>query len=246
MKIKRRIIPSALVAIIVSTFAPIFIQPAIAKNNSPSVGVCIEHYSQKNYVKAMDECSLFQGRIIASAKPLFIVGEMYNFGLGVDKDYKAAFKWYSESVEAGSTNAKVRLTRAYRFGIGTKKDMSKAVHWMKKAAEEGVASAQSDLGTLYYHGEDVKKDYQKMIHWYFKAAEQGYAEAQFNLAGMYDQGIGVPIDFVRSYAWFNVAAAQGFKPASKARDYVASKLSVEQQGKGQSLSSEYYDKYVKK
>jgi TPR repeat protein len=117
----------------------------------------IQAYKSGNYKKA---AKLFKKAANqGNAEAQYKLGDMYNEGKGVKKDYQKAVYWYK-----------------------------KAAKLFKKAANQGNADAQCKLGDMYYYGKGVKKDYQKAVYWYKKAANQGNAGAQFTLGVMYGQG----------------------------------------------------------
>lgn len=84
------------------------------------------------------------------------VGEMYEFGQGVERNGDTAFQWYSRAAEQGNVTAWHNLGRAYNFGTGVAQDYAKAEEWYIKAAERGHQKAMFFLGTLYAtsHGGD--------------------------------------------------------------------------------------------
>ena len=81
------------------------------------------------------------------------MGYLYENGLGVDQDYKAAFKYYSLSSEySNEKNVKAlyKLGNFYYNGYGNifiNKD--KAIYYYKKSAELGDSDALNKLGEIY-------------------------------------------------------------------------------------------------
>ena len=120
----------------------------------------------------------------------------------------------------------------------------RGVEAYRRAAEQGDASAQYKLGLRYDNGWGVPQDDAEAVKWYRRAAEQGDASAQNNLGVMYGNGQGVPQDDVEAYAWFNLAAAQGNAKGMKNRDIAASSLTLSDRSRAQTLSREYYSRYV--
>jgi TPR repeat protein len=114
------------------------------------------------------------------------------------------------------------------------------------AAEAGDKKVQSYLGVMYDTGKGVSQDQKQAVHWFTKAAEQGLADAQNNLGVIYIwNGNGAIKDTVEAYAWFNVAAAQGNKNARINQQKIEKIMTPSQLEKGQELSKQYYEKYVK-
>jgi len=80
-------------------------------------------------------------------------------------------------------------------------------------------------------------DYQTAIKEYIPLAEQGEVDAQVRLGMMYEKGQGVPQNYVMAYMWLNLAASQGDELAAMMRDVIEIKMSKEQVGEAQKLSS---------
>jgi hypothetical protein len=66
----------------------------------------------------------------------FYLGLIYENGLGVNRDYQEAAKYYWEASNTGSmANAQIRLGRMYQDGRGVKKSYPGALKWYDKAEE---------------------------------------------------------------------------------------------------------------
>ncbi|MEX4392224.1 sel1 repeat family protein, partial [Haemophilus influenzae] len=88
----------------------------------------------------------------------FLLGGMYEEGLGVKQDYFEAVKWYRKAADKGDAAAQFNLGVMYSQGQGVKQDDFEAVKWFRKAAEQGEANAQFNLGNMYANGRGVKQD----------------------------------------------------------------------------------------
>lgn len=99
------------------------------------------------------------------------LGVFYFYGVGTEKNWVAAVKWYRKAAQAGIALAQFNLGCCYLHGNGVGKDEVEAVKWIRKAAEQGVAEAQVNLGSCLYRGKGVAKD-------------EIEAYAYFNLAGV--------------------------------------------------------------
>jgi len=174
-----------------------------------------------------------QGHIEAQNK----LGEIYSLGLGVQKDTKEAAKWYQKAAIQGHPDAQYSLGLMYLSGEGTNKDDVEGSKWIKAAAEQGHGYAQEMIGFIYYYGWGVQQDYKEAAKWYRMAADQGYAYAQAALGANYVLGQGVPKDYVEAYMWLNLSAAEGNTEASKLRDLISKKMTLDQIAEAQKLSS---------
>ena len=63
-----------------------------------------------------------------------VVGEMFEKGLGVPADYRAAAEWYRKAAALGDTRARIDLGHLYEKGLGVARDPVEALHWYRLAA----------------------------------------------------------------------------------------------------------------
>ncbi len=104
------------------------------------------------------------------------LGEMYEFGYGVDRDPSKAIQWYKLAADQGLVLAQHNLGRAYNFGTGVQQDFAQAEKWYRKAAEQGHMEAMFFLGALYSnnHGEENDKQTNIIAYaWLQNALELG-------------------------------------------------------------------------
>lgn len=134
------------------------------------------------------------------------LGEMYEFGRGIEQDYKLAAEWYIKAAEQGSISAQYNLGDMYEKGKGVEQNISLALKWYFKAANQGHDQAQCTIGWLYDHGVGVEQNFTKAFEWFSKSAEQGNTTAQYNLGWMYEKGEGVKKDSVMAFNWTKMAA----------------------------------------
>jgi len=71
----------------------------------------------------------------------FVLGTIYDKGLGVPQDYKTAVKWYRLSAEQGDANAQQNLGDMYEEGKGVIKDNIYAHMWANISASNGDEDA---------------------------------------------------------------------------------------------------------
>ena len=177
------------------------------------------------------------------ANAQWIMGGLYDRGLGVTESRSDAFKWYRKSAENGHAEAQFKIGQMYGKGEGTTLDRSEATRWYLKAANQGHIEAQYYMGYRFEHGKGVTQNFSEAHHWYLKAAEQGSPSAMHGLGEIYLRGQGVPQNQIEAYKWFNLAAVSGQREFVAARDRLAKKISTAQLAEGQKLSSECVKKH---
>ena len=89
----------------------------------------------------------------------YIVANMYNSGLGVDKDEKQAVSWYQKSADQNNDLAQYGLGVMHEFGLGgLKQDADEAYKWYQRAAGNGNYFAQNKLGIVELKEDTYKRD----------------------------------------------------------------------------------------
>ena len=109
----------------------------------------IDAYEKGDYQTALKQFKPLQG----DKRAQFFMGVMYEQGLGVPHDDKAAAGWYSKAAEQGDVEAQYNLGRMYDLGQGVPQNDKLAAEWYRKAAELGDAEAQYSLGVMYWQAE---------------------------------------------------------------------------------------------
>ena len=93
------------------------------------------------------------------------LGELYENGTGVPKDYAIARRWYERGAATGSARAEFDLGYLYENGHGVQSDYGKARELYQKAAAAGDTWAMNNLGILYEKGLSVSQDYAAARQW---------------------------------------------------------------------------------
>ena len=109
----------------------------------------------------------------------FIIGHMYDNGIGISQDYTKAMKWYERAAENGNSTAMINLGAIYERGIDISQgidipqDYAKAIELYERAAEKGNTTAMNYLGNMCRLSIGIPQDYTKAIEWYGRAMEKG-------------------------------------------------------------------------
>ncbi|HUA98641.1 MAG TPA: tetratricopeptide repeat protein [Terracidiphilus sp.] len=95
------------------------------------------------------------------------VGESYETGKGVDRDYSQAAAWYLKAADQGTVAGELHLAELYRDGGGKAfpRDPVKSAQWYLKAADQGDVSAQGTMGMLYMLGVGVPRSDADAYFW---------------------------------------------------------------------------------
>ena len=105
------------------------------------------------------------------------LGKMCKLGLGVDKNYSKAMKWYLEAAEDDCAEAMYEVGKMHEQGQGTEKNYVSAFNWYLKAAQKYHTDAMYMVGECYFQGRGVVKNYTEAKKWYEQAAFAGNTDA---------------------------------------------------------------------
>ncbi|MGH6621126.1 MAG: tetratricopeptide repeat protein [Alphaproteobacteria bacterium] len=105
------------------------------------------------------------------AQAQFMMGTIYEQGLGVPKDLAAAARWYRKAAEAGNASAQYNLGIFHQFGKGVAKDPVEAARLLRLAADQGHGRAQNNLSTFYFTGVGVPRDPVEAWKWLTLSAD---------------------------------------------------------------------------
>jgi TPR repeat protein len=128
-----------------------------------------------------------------------LLGEDYDFGHGVRKNYKKAAGWYQLAANRGDAVAQINLGSFYQYGISVATNYSRAVELYRQSAAQGFMVAQCNLGYMYDYGLGVPEDKVMANTWYQKAADQNYPGAMLNLGCNYASGNGIQRNLPQAY-----------------------------------------------
>ena len=116
-----------------------------------------------------------------SKEELYMLGEKYYEGDGVEKNLTLAMKYYTLAADAGDFDAQFALGLMYGNGEGTKVDLEKSFTYHKLAADNGHIYAQFEVGQCYKNGWGCSENIDEAIKYFELSAKQGYAEAKTSL-----------------------------------------------------------------
>jgi uncharacterized protein len=108
----------------------------------------------------------------------FMMGTIFEQGLGVHKDLSAAARWYRAAADGGNASAQYNLGVFYQFGKGVGKDSTVAAKLLWQAAEQGHGRAQNNLSTFYFTGVGVPQDLVEAWKWLTLSADRLKGQAR--------------------------------------------------------------------
>lgn len=123
---------------------------------------------------------------LGSVDAMFLYGNLYEDGTGVEADKEQALYWYKKAAEKGLAIAQYFCGGMYCRGEGLDRPYAMTgLYWYEKAAEQGMAEAQYQCGVIYEKENAMRQNKSRALYWYKKAAEQGYAFGQVKCGDLY-------------------------------------------------------------
>ena len=132
----------------------------------------------------------------------FQMGEHYQTGNSVVKDYEEAVKWYVKAAENGHLKSQCLLGDNYWHAKWGRKNLELAVQWYRKAAMQGDTHSQVALAEICLETKE-EKGYEEALWWLQEAAENENGHACFLLGQCYENGMGgVPKNYEKAALWY--------------------------------------------
>ncbi|WP_417454696.1 tetratricopeptide repeat protein [Kiloniella sp.] len=159
----------------------------------------------------------------------YYMGEMFDRGLGINKNPKAAVKWFKAAYKNGVSRAGHNLAYIYFTGSAGFVDRQTALKIYHKEAKAGNSLSQVNLGHIYSTGNDVPQSDKIAVRWYREAAKNGNPTGMFQLGLAYYHSVGgVNRDHDIAYIWFSLADEEGVEEALVYKDLLAKPLTKAQ------------------
>lgn len=142
------------------------------------------------------------------------LGLMYEMGLYVETDIKAAESYYRQATEMGHAPAYYHLAMLAVDGHIDLKDAD-PMGLLEEAGENGCGESFLSLGVLYYDGNGVDQDMEIAANYFRAGSEAGNPDCKYNLAVMILKGQARE-EYLDEYVdLISDAADMGFEPAVK-------------------------------
>jgi TPR repeat protein len=144
-----------------------------------------------------------------SFKAQSFLGQMYDFGTGVNKNIEAANGWYFKAAKGNEYRAISNLGTNYQNGCGLTKNVEKAMECFQLAGELGSTVAIKNLGCLYASLE-TEEGFRNAYELFKKAWGLGDPNGAYRMAEMHavGAGYGIPKNIEKAFE-LNLIAAEG-------------------------------------
>ncbi len=140
-----------------------------------------------------------------------LIGYCKLYGIGYEKDQKAAFEIFKSYADEPhcNENARAYLGMCYLFGYGTVETPALGIKYLESAAEALQPNAQYTLAKCLKKGFHTPLDLKRAAELFQKASEHGFSDAEHNLAICYAEGEGVPKNLSEAIGLYRKATLKG-------------------------------------
>lgn len=180
--------------------------------NYRDLAECVEQFKEREFFE-----SIYARAYSDQTSPdKFILGILYQYGLGVPRDEVKAYRWYREAAEAGyrhrelGREADEALARLRAKGITAPKTAVPEPTDEERTAMDADAGEQLRLASRFWRGLCAPLDWEKAMEWELRAAANGDARAMQIVIDNYTDGnYAYPRDPSRVRAWLEEQTAAG-------------------------------------
>lgn len=150
----------------------------------------------------------------------YLLGQMYYYGLSVEKDLKKFIELSMESAKENFIPAKNALSVAYFNGYGVSRNDDLGRKYLKECEDAKYGQSYANLGFLYYKGTNgFPKDLNKAFEYYKLSSYQFNRMGTYSLALMYFGGFGCTKDVKKGiYELINAAMLGDVRAQNKLGD----------------------------
>lgn len=180
---------------------------------------CLEQFKEREFFETM------QRRVHTDRTPyvMFMLGLLYDHGLGTPRDTARAAKWYRAAADAGyrfhalGDEADRALAKLLAKGTPSSPPPDAKLRELEEKAKNGGEREQLRLAMRYQQGLCAPLDWEEAKRWEIYAAEQGGRTAQRIVVGNYTSGeYAYPRDPSLALKWLEPLAESGDATAALA------------------------------
>ncbi|KAG9293717.1 hypothetical protein G9A89_019054 [Geosiphon pyriformis] len=141
-----------------------------------------------------------------SSEYQFLLGFLYQWGIGTRVDFKNSFKWYTHAAESGDFLAHNNIGIFYENGLGVKINVDKAFLHYKISANGGNTYGKANLALSFIEGLGTKVDIQKGLLYLQEAAKAGHPSSQVRMGQRLLTDVHSK-NLKQAFYWFSQAAS---------------------------------------
>lgn len=152
--------------------------------------------------KAFDWCTKAAKYNVSRAQNF--IGEMYQNGLGREKDYHMAMEWYKKAEKNWHLDGIANIGRMYHYGYGVPINYVEALRRYQAADNRG--SALNGIGLLYQSGLGVAQIHSTAMSYFESAADMQSGAAFNSLGNVYKYGYDRNVNLETAFKYYAKSA----------------------------------------
>lgn len=138
----------------------------------------------------------------------YMLGKMYEEGLGVERDLNKAFEiWHEGYLKNPNTDTQCcfQIGYAYEYGRGVEINRKLSLEYYEKSANNGDEQAMYNAAIQYRNGYGCKVNQLKCVELLEQSASKGYSPAMLLLGILFQDGGLFPKDSIIAKNWYRKA-----------------------------------------
>ena len=112
------------------------------------------------------------------ANAMYNIAVIYDYGLGIKKNKKAAISWYKKASDLNHKIAQYNLGWMYYHGEIVEQNYFNAMRYYKLSANQGYKKAQFNIANLYLMGLGTLKDNLEAYKWFKISSMNGISQSK--------------------------------------------------------------------
>ncbi|GAA5810849.1 hypothetical protein MFLAVUS_004277 [Mucor flavus] len=158
--------------------------------------------SKQSWEKAFDCCTKAAKYNVSRAQNF--IGEMYQNGLGQEKDYHVAMEWYKKAEKNWYLESIANIGRMYHYGYGVPINYAEALSKYQAAGNRG--SALNGIELLYQSGLGVAQSHSTAMSFFERAADIRSGSAFNSLGNVYMYGYDRNVNLETAFKYYAKSA----------------------------------------
>jgi len=157
-----------------------YFSKAISKGNTDAkirLGLCMLRRNNSQFDSITGQQHLKEAAAEGSAEAMYVLGTVYEEGIGVPSNYNNALFWYKTAAEIGNEKSQFKMGYFYENGLSVSKDINEAAEWYYAAANYGHETAHQKISykspicilksveVSFEDGTDLKCPFEGMIEY---------------------------------------------------------------------------------
>lgn len=168
-----------------------------------------QYYQWRDYGRALP--LLQQAAKEGYGEACYLLGNMYYYGYGTEKNYSIAMRMYQRGLEFGYNYGNAELGRMYENGEGCTQDLEKAFSFYSKSKSVGDKLGMYLLALCYVDGTGTDRDFEQAYALFSSLYKDSYFKSEYKwayqwtcsyLGQLHEIGLGTDVDLDKAIEYY--------------------------------------------